>query len=196
MKLVFGLGNPGPAYVHTRHNVGFMVVDRLASLLEAGSEKKQGQSLVRAASLSDAHIRLLLVKPQTYMNLSGNALWELLSFYKDMVEDFIVVHDDLDLPLDKIRYKSGGGAGGHRGVKSISECLRSEDYDRLKIGIGRPPGQMKAEAFVLQAFSFDEKPVLDKVLELAAQSLKDWLADGCDQAMRKYNAAELSIKDG
>ena len=107
MKLIMGLGNPGSTYAHTRHNVGFMVVDKMAALFDAGNEKKQGQALVRTANAGS--VRLLLVKPQSFMNLSGEPLWELINFYKGGIEDFIIVHDDLDLPLGKLRFKDGGG---------------------------------------------------------------------------------------
>jgi len=170
-----------------------MVVDRLAAILKAGSEKKQGKVLLRQANAGAS--RLLLVKPQSYMNLSGDALWELISFYKNGVDGLIVVHDDLDIPLGKIRFKSDGGTGGHRGLKSITSRLGSDQYDRLKIGIGRPPVPMTAETYVLQAFSPEEKKTLEKVLEKGAEGILFWLTQGCEQAMNKYNALDL-MEDG
>ena len=193
MLLIVGLGNPGFTYAQTRHNAGFMVVDRLAAILKAGSEKKQGKVLLRQANAGAS--RLLLVKPQSYMNLSGDALWELISFYKNGVDGLIVVHDDLDIPLGKIRFKSDGGTGGHRGLKSITSRLGSDQYDRLKIGIGRPPVPMTAETYVLQAFSPEEKKTLEKVLEKGAEGILFWLTQGCEQAMNKYNALDL-MEDG
>jgi PTH1 family peptidyl-tRNA hydrolase len=189
LKLIVGLGNPGLTYAHTRHNVGFMLADRLSEQLEGAGEKKQGRALVRTANA--AGCRLLLAKPQTFMNLSGDSVWELLNFYKDGIEDMIVIHDDLDLPLGKIRFKSGGGAGGHRGLKSITQQLGNDKYDRLKIGIGRPPERMTSEAYVLQAFSIEEKGLLDKVLEAGVQGLCYWLTEGCGPAMNKFNATDL-----
>ncbi|MCL2120785.1 MAG: aminoacyl-tRNA hydrolase [Clostridiales bacterium] len=190
MKLIVGLGNPGLAYAHTRHNAGFMMIDHLASLWGAGKEKKQGQALVRQASAGAD--RLLLVKPQAYMNLSGNPVWELIHFYKNNVEDFIIVHDDLDMPLGRMRFKTGGGTGGHKGLKSITASLGSDQYDRLKIGIGRP-GLLTAEAYVLQAFSPEERAILDQVLRIAAEGIFCWLNEGCVQAMNKYNATDLAL---
>ena len=189
MKLIVGLGNPGVTYARTRHNAGFITVDRLAEIIGASKEKKQGQALVRTAGTGAD--RLMLVKPQSYMNLSGNPLWELIHFYKDRVEGFIVVHDDLDLPLGKIRFKSGGGSGGHRGLNSITSRLGSDEYDRLKIGIGRPPAPVTAEAWVLQAFSAEETGLLDKVVERAIEGLRCWLDQGCIEAMNRYNAMDL-----
>lgn len=189
MKLIVGLGNPGLTYAHTRHNVGFMMVDRLAELWDGACEKKQGQALVRTANAAGG--RLLLVKPQTFMNLSGDSLWELVNFYKDGIEDLIVIHDDLDLPLGKLRFKSGGGTGGHRGLKSITQRLGTDKYDRLKIGVDRPPDFMTTEAYVLQAFSIEEKGLLDKVLDKGAEGLRYWLTEGCVPAMNKFNSTDL-----
>jgi len=188
--MIAGLGNPGPTYAHTRHNVGFMVIDRLAQSLGISSEKKQGRALVAQEVYKGE--RLLLVKPQTYMNLSGEAILELLNFYKDGIDDLIVIHDDLDLNLGKIRFKAGGGTGGHRGLKSITEMLASDAYDRLKIGIGRPPEHMKTEAYVLQAFLTEEKILLDKVLDKAVEAVQYWVTEGISASMNKYNSLNLA----
>ena len=189
MKLIVGLGNPGAKYAHTRHNAGFMLVDKMAALLGAGGEKKQGQALVRAANANGE--RLLLVKPQAYMNLSGDPLWELIRYYKGDVEDFIIIHDDLDLPLGRLRVKDSGGTGGHRGLKSITERLGSDQYDRLKIGIGRPPAPLTAETYVLQAFAPDEAALLEQVLAKGAEVLRMWMAEGCVPAMNAFNGTDL-----
>ena len=189
MKLIMGLGNPGTNYAKTRHNAGFMMIDRLAKQLDAGSEKKQGKNLVRTAGVGAE--RLLLAKPQSYMNRSGDPLWELLLFYKNGIEDLIIVHDDMDLPLGRIRFRSGGSAGGHRGLKSIAQRLGSEDYDRFKIGIGRPPERMPAEVYVLQAFSSEESLLLDGVLDKGAEGLLYWMREGSTLAMNRYNAEDL-----
>lgn len=186
MKLIVGLGNPGIAYARTRHNAGFMAVDRLADLLGAGGEKKHGKALVRTAD--DGPRRVMLAKPQSYMNKSGDPLWELINFYKDRIEDFIIVHDDLDLPLGRLRFKSEGGTGGHKGLKSVAARLGSDKYDRLKIGIGRPPGFMTTEDYVLQAFYPEEKEVLDQTLASAAEGLRYWLTEGVAKAMNRFNA--------
>lgn len=186
MKLIVGLGNPGITYAQTRHNAGFMLVDKLAALLKADKEKKQGNALIRTAVAGS--VKLLLMKPQAYMNLSGDPIWELLNFYKGGVEDFIVIHDDMDLPLGRIRFKNNGGSGGHKGLKSITSRLGSDEYDRLKLGISRPPERMPVEAYVLQPFSMEERAVLDKALERSAEGLLYWIEEGCEWAMNKYNA--------
>ncbi|HCP15349.1 MAG TPA: aminoacyl-tRNA hydrolase [Peptococcaceae bacterium] len=190
MKLIAGLGNPGSTYAHTRHNVGFMVIDRLAASLGVAVEKKQGQALVSQAVYKGE--RLLLVKPQTYMNLSGDSIMELLNFYKNGIEELIVIHDDMDIELGRVRFKAGGGTGGHRGLKSIAERLGSNEYDRLKVGIGRPFERIKPEVFVLQSFQTEEKLLLDKVLNLAVAGLENWIAEGCVSSMNKFNAQNLA----
>jgi PTH1 family peptidyl-tRNA hydrolase len=185
--MIVGLGNPGAKYARTRHNAGFMMVDLLAESMGAGSEKKQCQALVRQADTAAG--RLLLVKPQTYMNLSGGPLWELINYHKGAVEDFIVVHDDLDMPLGRLRFKSEGGTGGHKGLKSITSRLGTDQFDRLKLGIGRPPEHMAVDAYVLQAFSDDEKRDFGQVLERGAEGIRCWLVDGIAKTMNRYNAS-------
>ncbi len=184
MKLIVGLGNPGTAYARSRHNAGFMLLDSLAKLLNADKEKKQGKALVSAA-LSGAG-KVLLVKPQSYMNLSGDPLWEIINFYKDRIDDMIIAHDDMDLPLGKLRFKSHGGAGGHKGLLSITSRLGSDEYDRLKIGIGRPQG-IAPEVYVLQNFPAEEKSALEKTLDLGAKAILYWMEEGILKSMNKYN---------
>lgn len=185
MKLIVGLGNPGVDYARTRHNAGFMAIDRLAESLNAGGEKKLGKALVRPAFAGAE--RLLLAKPQSYMNLSGEPLWQVLNYYKGGIEGLIVVHDDLDLPLGRLRFKTSGGTGGHKGIKSITDRLGSDAYDRLKIGIGRPPAFMSTEDYVLQPFSPEERDMLDEALQTADEGIRYWLAEGAVAAMNKYN---------
>jgi PTH1 family peptidyl-tRNA hydrolase len=170
-----------------------MMIDLLARHLGATGEKKQGRSLIRAANQGER--RLLLAKPQAFMNRSGDPLWELLAFYKNAIEGFIVVHDDMDLPLGRMRFREDGGTGGHRGVQSIISRLGSGEFDRLKIGVGRPPGFMAAEDYVLQAFSAGEKTLLGDVLDKGMEGILYWLAEGCTNAMNKYNAGDLRGND-
>ena len=193
MKLIVGLGNPGNAYAQTRHNAGFMLVDLLAVRLGARKEKKQGQALLQTAGTGADQV--ILAKPQSYMNLSGDPLWALLHYYKDGIEDFIIVHDDLDMPLGRLRFKNKGGTGGHKGLKSITERLGSDAYDRLKIGIGRPPEGMKTETYVLQRLSSDETAILDKVMHIGVEGILYWLKEGCIQAMNQYNATDKAAEE-
>ncbi|MDR0469383.1 MAG: aminoacyl-tRNA hydrolase [Peptococcaceae bacterium] len=189
MKLIVGLGNPGAKYARTRHNAGFMMADLLAEFFSAGSEKKHFQALVRQADTAAG--RILLVKPQSYMNLSGDSLGDLLHYYNDAVEGFLVVHDDLDMPLGRLRFKIDGGSGGHKGLKSITSRMGTDRYDRLKLGIGRPPALMAVEAYVLQAFSDNEKKIFDLVLAKGVEGIRCWLTDGIVNAMNRYNAENL-----
>lgn len=190
MKLMVGLGNPGPRYENNRHNIGFMVVDYLASELNISLTKKQCQAIVGQGLINGE--KALLVKPQTYMNNSGESVLELINYYRDSIEDFIIIHDDLDLEFGRIRFKDGGGTGGHNGLKSISRLLNSSDYSRLKIGIGRNPSYMKVENYVLSDFAAaGEKTILPDLVKISAQGLKAWFKEGLGKAMNDYNGVAL-----
>ncbi len=193
MKLLVGLGNPGLRYERTRHNVGFMVVDALAGELGVTIKKKQGSALLGKGFISGKGI--LLAKPQTFMNRSGDAVLELLNFYRDTIEDLIVIHDDLDIDLGRLRFRDGGGTGGHNGLKSITARLNSADYARLKIGIGRPHGEMEVDSFVLSNFSVPESEVIANVVKTAAAGLKTWCWDGLEKAMNDFNSAYYEMQN-
>lgn len=187
MKLLVGLGNPGSRYANTRHNIGFMVLDKIAAEAGITISKKQNQShLGQGIWLGQ---KVLLAKPQTYMNNSGEAVLELINYYQDGLTDLIVIHDDLDLDFGRIRFKQGGGTGGHNGLKSITRLLNSSDYDRLKVGIGRNPDFMKVESYVLSEFSTEEKKLLPVILTWAVQGIDTWVQKGITEAMNGYNAA-------
>src|SRR5574339_299291 len=152
--LLIGLGNPGREYRDTRHNFGFMLIDRLIVRLNARGMKLQSKAVVTDATY-EGH-KLILAKPQTYMNLSGQSAQGLLNFYKIPKENMLIAHDDLDLPYGTIRIRPGGGPGGQKGMASTIEQLGTKEFPRLRIGIGRPPGRMDPAAFVLQNFSREE----------------------------------------
>ncbi len=192
MKLIVGLGNPGKKYEKTRHNIGFMVLDELASILGFTIEKKQNQALLGQCFFEGT--KLLLAKPQTYMNKSGEAVLELLNYYRDSIDDFIVIHDDLDMEFGRIRFKLGGGSGGHNGLKSITQMLNSPDYGRLKIGIGRPPQFMKVENYVLSEFSGAETKVLPELINAAVCGLKTWCRAGIAKAMNDFNGLQIKLE--
>ena len=192
MKLLVGLGNPGARYQNTRHNVGFMVLDALAAEWGVRIEKKRGTSLVGKALCEGE--KILLLKPQTYMNRSGEAVLEALHYYRDAIDDLLVIHDDLDLEVGRLRFKRNGGAGGHNGLKSIMQMLNSADFDRLKIGIGRPHGAWQTEDYVLGGFDPEEKAVITEVIAEAAQGVKLWCLQGIDEAMNKHNSFQVSLK--
>ena len=185
MKLVVGLGNPGAKYAATRHNVGFMVVDRLAERIGATVTKKQCSALTTIATIAGE--KVCLAKPQTYMNLSGDAVGCLLRYYKLTPSDLLVIYDERDLPLGKIRMREKGSAGGHRGMESIIGVLGTSDFPRLRIGIGRPQ-EMGAIEHVLGTFSAEERPIAAEAITRATEAVETALRDGLEAAMNRYNA--------
>ncbi|RME81165.1 MAG: aminoacyl-tRNA hydrolase [Caldilineae bacterium] len=185
MKMIVGLGNPGLRYARNRHNVGFQIVDELAVKHQLSFDKRKHK-----AQLADGWIgeqKVMLVKPETYMNDSGSAVQPLVAYYRIDLADLMVVYDDLDLPLGRIRLRPGGGAGGHRGVRSIIERLGNDAFPRLRVGIDRPPGRMDPAAYVLQNFGEDEEAVMVQARERAVRALEVWLQAGIDAAMNEFN---------
>jgi peptidyl-tRNA hydrolase, PTH1 family len=183
--LVIGLGNPGREYRDNRHNVGFMLIDRLIVRLNARGLKLQSKAIVTDAVYNEH--KLILAKPQTYMNLSGQSAQGLIHFYKLELSNVLIAHDDLDLPFGTIRIRPGGGPGGQKGVASTIEHMGTQDIPRLRMGIGRPPGRLDAADYVLQNFSKDEMKELSSILGRAADSVLTFVTDGLDKAMNKYN---------
>lgn len=185
--LIIGLGNPGREYRDTRHNVGFMLIDRLIVRLNAQGMKVQSKAVVTTATYLDR--RLVLAKPQTYMNLSGQSAQGLLNFYKIPMENMIVAHDDLDIPFGTIRIRPKGGPGGQGGMASTINQLGTKDFPRLRIGIGRPPGRMDPSAFVLQNFTREEMKLLSEIVDRAADAALTFVSEGLNMAMNKYNGS-------
>ena len=185
--VVIGLGNPGGEYARTRHNVGWMALDVLESRGKFGREKREGPAKVREGSVDGFEI--VTVRPQTYMNLSGRAAVHAQRKYGAPVEDLIVVHDDVDLPLGRIRLKRGGGAAGQKGVLSIADSLRNRDFLRVRIGISRPPDRDGMVDYVLERFTPGERATLDAVLSRAADAVLALVRDGLEPAMSEYNRA-------
>jgi PTH1 family peptidyl-tRNA hydrolase len=185
MKLFVGLGNPGASYARHRHNVGFMALERIAERYGAGPWKKRFHGLTSEAQIGGR--KVVLLKPQTFMNDSGRAVGALLRFYKIPIEQLLVIYDELDLPFGAIRLRPDGGAGGHNGMRSIIQHLGGNQFARLRIGIGRPPGRMDPAAFVLQDFGRDETPELDAMLDRAGQAIDTFLAAGITAAMNQFN---------
>jgi peptidyl-tRNA hydrolase, PTH1 family len=191
--LIVGLGNPGREFAGNRHNVGFMTADRWAAAHAIAFNKiqhhaviAQGRSAIGGGERGGER-RVIVAKPQTYMNESGRAVGALLRFYKIPVERLLVIFDDLDLPFGVIRLRADGGAGGHNGMRSIIQQLGGNQFARLRMGIGRPPGRMDPAAFVLQDFNRDEVAELDAVLDRAGQAIDNFLADGITAAMNQFN---------
>lgn len=185
MRLITGLGNPGREYEQTRHNIGFMVVDRLAEewdirLTKSHSKAQYGEGKFQGE-------KVLLVKPMTYMNLSGEAIGGLLRWYKLTPSDLLVIYDDLDMEPGKLRIRSQGSAGGHNGIKSIIQHLGTQEFDRLKIGIGRPQPMMATADYVLSRFAQGEQDSLVKMLDRAVEAVGSLLKDGAVQAANLHN---------
>lgn len=189
MKMIVGLGNPGTRYAQTRHNIGFMVLDAFSAACQLPVNKKQGASLIGIGFWEQE--KILLAKPQTYMNRSGEAVWELLNYYHEGIDDFLVIHDDLDLDFGRLRFKRGGGSGGHNGLKSITQMLNSPEYSRLKVGIGRPPEFICAEEYVLGGFSVSERASCPEIIKIAVAGLETWCLGDIDEAMNKFNSFNL-----
>lgn len=183
--LVAGLGNPGREYAANRHNVGFMLIDRLAARLGASFSRLESKALVCKAEYQGR--RMILAKPQTYMNLSGQAVGGLLNYYKVPLGNLLVAYDDVDLPLGTLRLRPGGGSAGQKGMQSIIERLGSQDFPRLRIGIDRPPGRMDAAAYVLQDFSRQQVEFLTPVLERAVDAVLVFVTQGLEAAMNQFN---------
>ena len=188
--LIAGLGNPGREYKDNRHNVGFMMIDRIAVRLNARGMKVISKAIVMDARHEDK--KLILAKPQTFMNLSGQSVQGLAHFYKIPPENLMILSDDLDLPFGTIRIRASGGPGGQRGLGSILEKLGTKDIPRLRIGIGRPPGRMDPAAYVLQNFSRDEEKELSNILDHGADAVFEFVTNGLNPAMNKFNGG---IKD-
>src|SRR5512140_2250967 len=183
--LIVGLGNPGREYTQTRHNIGFMLVDRLTVRLNARGMKVQSKAIVITAQHEGQ--KLILAKPQTFMNLSGQSVQGLVRFYKLPLEHVLIAHDDLDLPFCTIRMRPGGGAGGQKGVKSTIDQLGTPEFARLRLGIDRPPGRVDAAAYVLQEFSQKELLAVSETLDRAADAALTWMMEGLNAAMNKFN---------
>ncbi len=181
IRIIAGLGNPGREYADTRHNVGFMLLDRLARRFNAAWKAEKAYKGELAAGPG-----LLLVKPQTYMNLSGECVGALMRFFKFTPEQVLVVYDDLSFPCGSMRLRAGGSAGGHNGMKSLIAHLGSDRFPRLRVGIG-VPGQKDMVGHVLGKFSPEEKPLLEDALSRAEQAVLTLLSEGFEAAANKYN---------
>lgn len=184
MKVVVGLGNPGSRYAGTRHNVGFDVVDSLAKSPRAG--RFQGRFQAQVADLVEEGEKILLVKPETFMNLSGRSVRQVLDFYQVPVADLLVVCDDTNLPLGKLRFRARGSNGGHNGLGDIQNHLGTAEYARLRIGVGAPP-EDKAVDYVLGRFRPSERPAIDDAVATAAQAVFVWVREGIEACMNRYN---------
>ena len=185
MKLITGLGNVGEKYLFTRHNAGFMTVDKIAldNNLEFKEDKKLKSLITKFKNIEDD---ILLIKPTTFMNLSGEAVSAVMNYYKIDVKDILIIYDDISLDLGRIRFRANGSDGGHNGIKSIIKHLGTKDFNRLKIGIGPQPS-IPSEEFVLQNFSKEQMPELKNIITKASESAIFALLNGIEKAQNKYN---------
>jgi PTH1 family peptidyl-tRNA hydrolase len=207
LKMIVGLGNPGPRYANNRHNIGFRAVELYAErhaidFARTQSKARIGDGWVQKrldsepatssgnaldALLNPTRQKVLLVKPMTYMNNSGEAVAAVANFYKVEPPDILVIHDDLDLPPGTLRLRPGGGSGGQNGIRSIIRILGTPDFARLRIGIGRPPGRMNAADYVLQDFLREEVEIFAPLADTMCDAIDCWLFAGIDRAMNRFN---------
>ena len=185
--LIVGLGNPGREYRNTRHNIGFMLLDHLAERLGTTFSRLESQALV--AKTEHLGKRLVLAKPQAYMNLSGQPVGALLRYYKIPHSQLLVAYDDVDLPLGTLRLRPGGGSAGQKGMASIIERLGTQEFPRLRLGIDRPPGKMPASSYVLQDFSSTQQPAVATALDRATDAVLHFVSDGLETAMNRFNGS-------
>jgi len=190
VKLIAGLGNPGSRYRFSRHNMGFLVLDRLADQYQISIGQRGFGAFFGKGSISGDPV--LLVKPQDYMNLSGGPVKKFFDYFRIALEDVIVVHDDLDLPFGTIRMKTGGGHGGHKGLISIIDHLGDADFNRVRLGIGKPERKEMVDSYVLSPFSAEEADRLPPVIDTAAEMLGEMLSSGIQAAMSKYHGKTIN----
>jgi peptidyl-tRNA hydrolase, PTH1 family len=189
--LIAGLGNPGRNFEHNRHNVGFMLVNRLASKLGVSFNQVESKALIAKATYLGE--KIILIKPQTYMNNSGAAVSSRVRFYKVQLESMLVAYDDVDLPLGMLRLRPMGGSAGQKGMQSIIDHLGTEAFPRLRIGTGRPPGRMEAADYVLQDFPSDEADLLSETLDRGVEAVLTFVKDGLERAMNSFNGLSNPI---
>ena len=185
MKLIIGLGNPGIKYQSTRHNIGFLALDKIASSHDISVSLKGFDAWYGKGKITDTPV--LLAKPQTFMNISGVSVRKLVDYFKIDLEDIIVVHDDIDLPFNTIRLKAGGGHAGHKGIISIIDDLGNPTFIRVRIGIGKPPDRITVERYVLEPFTDDEMKLLPKITTTANDAVTMIILSGIQAAMNQYN---------
>ena len=185
MYIIIGLGNPEPDYSRTRHNMGFDVINKIAEKNDISLNKVKFDAIYGTGTINGE--KVILVKPQTLMNLSGNSVIQFVNFYKIPLEQIIVVYDDMDTAKTKIRVRSKGGAGSHNGMKSIVHMLNSEDFARIRVGIGKPKEEFDRINYVIGHVPQEEYEELQKGVELAAEAVEYWIQKGIDNTMNKFN---------
>lgn len=185
MKLIIGLGNPGKQYEKTRHNVGFDAIDELSNQLNISLDQLKFKGLFGMGFVGTE--KILLLKPLTYMNLSGESIRAVMDFYDIDPEDILVIYDDLDLPVGKMRLRQKGSAGGHNGIKSTIAHLGTQEFNRIRIGVDRPQNGMSVSNYVLGKFTADEQPFIEEVVKRSANACKSWFTQPFLQVMNEFN---------
>ncbi|MCT4612681.1 MAG: aminoacyl-tRNA hydrolase [Clostridia bacterium] len=185
MKIVIGLGNPGAKFDETRHNVGFDIIDAFVDEKGLKIDKNKFKGIYTKFKLNGEDV--VVLKPETYMNLSGESVIEVMNFFKVTNEDIIVIYDDISLDVGKIRIKKKGSAGGHNGIKNIIKMIGTEEFDRLRFGVGNKPDYMDLADYVLGRFNKEDKVIVDREIKTAVEALNVYLSAGIDEAMNNYN---------
>lgn len=194
MKIIVGLGNPGEKYKNTRHNIGFMVVEALASKHNiSGCFNSKFNAITGKGKIDGEEV--VIVQPLTYMNLSGEAVSKVLNWYKSDVSSLFVVFDDISLDLGKIRFRQSGSAGSHNGIKSIISSCGGQNFHRLKIGIGPNPGEHLWSSYVLEKFTAEESEILKKVIPFSVEAIENYLVEGMDSSQNRYNGIDIRQAD-
>lgn len=189
--LIVGLGNPGKEYEDTRHNIGFQVVDALAAAYGLKFDSKKSNAKYANGLMFEQ--RVMLAKPQTYMNASGKSVQGLVNFFQIPIDRLLVVADHLDIPLGTLRLRPKGGAGGQNGLRDIMKLLGTQEFAQMRLGIGRPPGKMEPAAYVLRRFDANEQPIAQEVIERAIKAIEVWLQEGVEIAMNRYNGTAEEV---
>lgn len=185
MYIIVGLGNPEPEYSNTRHNMGFDVINKLAKENDISLNRTKFNAVYGTGIIEGE--KVILIKPQTFMNNSGESAKEFVDFYKEPLDNLMVIFDDMDTEVGTIRVRAKGGPGSHNGMKSMVNCLNSEEFARIRIGIGRPVGEYDRIDYVIGQIPDEEKQILEKGQDVAVNAIKYWIKNGIDNTMNKYN---------
>lgn len=185
MYIIIGLGNPEPEYSNTRHNMGFDVINKLAKENDISLNRTKFNAIYGTGIIEGE--KVILIKPQTFMNNSGESVIEFVNFYKEPLENVIVIYDDMDTDIGTIRIRAKGGPGSHNGMKSMVSCLNSENFSRIRVGIGRPSGEYDRIDYVIGQIDEEEKKILEQGQNEAVEAIKYWIKNGIDNTMNKYN---------
>lgn len=185
MFVIVGLGNPGDKFAQTKHNIGFITVDYLAEQHNIKINKNRHKALIGEGTIGGE--RVMLVKPQTFMNLSGQSVMDIVNFYKVPMENLIVIYDDIDLPVGKVRIRPSGSSGTHNGMRNIIYLLSKQNFPRVRIGVGKQPEYMDLADYVMTRFSSEERPLMEEAVKSSALAVEEIIKSGINAAMNKYN---------